>query len=103
MIALISIYRAISRYIDYRDRPTGDSCKVSNEPPIIGGQAQEAPQLRDVSGWRPVPHRGHLCWVGGHPALANHVPQEMRLAGEQVTLGRVQPQPGTMDGCQDLP
>ncbi len=23
MIALISIYRAISQYIDYRDRPTG--------------------------------------------------------------------------------
>ncbi len=47
----------------------GDGGKVPDESPVIGGQAKEAAQFRDVVGEGPVPHRGHLLRFSGHPPL----------------------------------
>lgn len=80
----------------------GDGGKVLNKPTVVGGQPHESLQFINA-GWSwPVPDGSHRSWISSHPPSTEQMAHECRLVLQQVALGRVQLQPGPIDGSEDF-
>lgn len=68
----------------------GNTCEVSDKPPIVVGKAQKLVGLTFRSGYRPVGNFLGLGWTSGYALAGNDVTKVLNLLLKKEALGGFQ-------------
>ena len=79
-----------------------DLTEAANEASVGVRKAQEALELRAVSGSRPLLHRPHLLGVGSHLSLLHDVAKEFHGGGVEHALLGLHEEPGLQQSFRSM-